>query len=76
MKKKTTRWQINVKTFSRKTWIEMAKHSKDIKVYVTHVMKHTGKTHKTSKNNKIGHKLSSCLIKIRLLKLPRGKNSQ
>lgn len=51
----------------------MAKHSKDIKVYVTHVMEHTGKTHKTSKNNKIGHKLSSCSIKIRLLKLPREK---
>lgn len=61
----------NAKTFSRKTWVEMAKDSNDIRVYVTHVMEHTGKTHKTSKNNETGHKLSSCSIKTRLLKLPR-----
>lgn len=47
------------------------KTSKDIRAYVTHVMEHTGKTHKTSKNNETGHKLSSCSIKTRLLKLPR-----
>lgn len=29
---------------SREAWMEMTKHSKDIKIYVTDVNMHTGKT--------------------------------
>lgn len=48
----------------------MTKNSKGIKIYVTHVNAHIGKTTKTSKNNEIA-KLSSCSIKTRILKIPR-----
>lgn len=37
----------------------------------THVNAHIGKTAKTSKNNEIADKLSSCSIKTRILKIPR-----
>lgn len=49
----------------------MTKNSKGIKVYVTQVNVHIGKTAMTSKNNKISDELLSCSIKTRILKIPR-----
>lgn len=63
-----TNWQIREKISGHGKyeckWQNLAKPNKDIKCY-------TGKTDKTSENNKVVDKLASCLIKTRILKTSR-----